>query len=38
MQVVSGKVKFDANRNPLKSAAIVEVKNGKFVYRTTVNP
>ncbi len=38
MQVVSGKVKFEENRNPLKSAAIVEVKNGKFVYRTTVNP
>jgi len=38
MQVVSGHVKFDANRNPVKSAVIVEVKNGKFVYRATVNP
>lgn len=38
MAVVSGQVKFDSNRNPVKSAVIVEVKNGKFVYRTTVNP
>jgi branched-chain amino acid transport system substrate-binding protein len=38
IQVVSGHVKFDENRNPLKSAVIVEVKNGKVVYRTTVNP
>ncbi len=38
MAVVSGQVKFDAERNPVKSAVIVEVKNGKFVYRTTVNP
>jgi branched-chain amino acid transport system substrate-binding protein len=38
MAVVSGQVKFDANRNPVKSAVIVEVKNGKFVYRATVNP
>ena len=38
MAVVSGQVKFDADRNPVKSAVIIEVKNGKQVYRTTVNP
>jgi len=38
IQVVSGHVKFDDHRNPLKSAVIVEVKNGKVVYRATVNP
>ncbi len=38
MAVVSGQVKFDSDRNPVKSAVIVEVKNGKFVYRATVNP
>ena len=38
MTVVSGQVKFDSDRNPVKSAVIVEVKNGKFVYRATVNP
>jgi branched-chain amino acid transport system substrate-binding protein len=35
---VSGHVKFDDHRNPVKSAVIVEVKNGKVVYRATVNP
>jgi branched-chain amino acid transport system substrate-binding protein len=38
MAVVSGQVKFDADRNPVKSAVIVEIKNGKQVYRATVNP
>jgi branched-chain amino acid transport system substrate-binding protein len=36
--VVSGQVKFDANRNPIKAAAIIQIKDGKQVYRTTVNP
>ena len=36
--MVSGQVKFDDHRNPVKSAVIVEIKNGKVVYRTTVNP
>jgi branched-chain amino acid transport system substrate-binding protein len=35
---VSGQVKFDANRNPIKGAVIIEAKDGKQVYRTTVNP
>jgi len=38
MEVVSGRVKFDANRNPVKAAVIIEIKNGKQVYKTTVNP
>ncbi len=38
LDVVSGKVKFDANRNPIKAAVIIEIKGGKQVYRTTVNP
>ena len=38
MSLVSGHIKFDEHRNPLKSAVIVEIKNGKVVYRTTVNP
>ncbi|MBL8966702.1 MAG: ABC transporter substrate-binding protein [Spirochaetaceae bacterium] len=36
--VVSGQVKFDANRNPVKSAVIIEIKGGAQVYKTTVNP
>lgn len=38
LDVVSGHVKFDPNRNPIKSAVIIEIKGGKQVYRTTVNP
>ncbi len=38
LDVVSGHVKFDENRNPIKSAVIIEIKDGKQVYRTTVNP
>jgi branched-chain amino acid transport system substrate-binding protein len=38
MDVVSGHVKFDENRNPVKSAVVIEIKGGKFVYRASVNP
>ena len=38
IEVVSGRVKFDANRNPVKSAVIIEIKGGQQVYRTTVSP
>ncbi len=38
LEVVSGQVKFDANRNPVKSAVIIEIKDGRQVYRTTVAP
>lgn len=34
----AGYVTLDANGDPIKSAVIKEVKNGKFVYKTTVNP
>ncbi|MDR2500651.1 MAG: ABC transporter substrate-binding protein [Treponema sp.] len=39
---VTGDIRFDGNRNPIKSAAILEIvkKDGKFVnaYKTTVTP
>ena len=38
LQVVSGNITFDAERNPIKSAAILQIKDGKQVYVTTVNP
>ena len=38
IDVVSGKITFDANRNPIKSAVIIEIKDGKQAYKTTVNP
>jgi len=36
--VVTGWIEFDAGRNPLKSAVIIEIKGGRQVYRTTVDP
>ncbi|HTY08262.1 MAG TPA: ABC transporter substrate-binding protein [Candidatus Edwardsbacteria bacterium] len=38
LDVVSGTVSFDADRNPIKSAVIIAVKDGRQVYRATVNP
>lgn len=35
---VSGLITFDENRNPIKSAVIIEMRNGQQVYKTTVNP
>ncbi len=37
-QGVSGKMAFDENRNPIKPAVILEVKNAKFAYKSTINP
>lgn len=38
LKVVTGQVKFDAERNPVKSAVIIELKGGQQVYKTTVAP
>jgi branched-chain amino acid transport system substrate-binding protein len=35
---VSGKITFDKNHNPVKSAVVVGVKGGKKTYAATVNP
>ena len=35
---VTGIVTFDANRNPVKSAVVIELKNGVQTYKETVNP
>ena len=35
---VTGKTTLDAARNATKPAVIIEVKDGKFVYKETVNP
>lgn len=38
-ELPSGKITFDANRNPIKGATILKInKNGEPVYETTVNP
>ena len=34
----TGKIAFDEDRNPIKSAVILQIKNGKQRYVTTVNP
>jgi branched-chain amino acid transport system substrate-binding protein len=38
LELVSGKVTLDASHNPIKSAAILEYKNGEQTYNSTVNP
>ena len=38
LKVVTGQVKFDSDRNPVKSAVIIELKGGQQVYKTTVAP
>jgi branched-chain amino acid transport system substrate-binding protein len=35
---VSGKITFDANHNPIKSATILQVTGGKVVFNSVVNP
>jgi branched-chain amino acid transport system substrate-binding protein len=35
---IAGAYQFDANRNPVKAAVILQIKNGEQTYLTTVNP
>jgi branched-chain amino acid transport system substrate-binding protein len=37
-EVVSGRIKFDSNRNPIKDAVVLQVRNGNFVFRSLVHP
>ncbi|HWA26896.1 MAG TPA: ABC transporter substrate-binding protein [Lacunisphaera sp.] len=34
----TGRITFDANRNPTKSAVVLVVKNGKFTFLQEINP
>ncbi|MCX7786576.1 MAG: ABC transporter substrate-binding protein [Spirochaetes bacterium] len=38
LETLTGVVKFDQNRNPVKGAVILECKNGQAVYKASVNP
>lgn len=38
VQAVTGKLTLDESHNPVKGAAILEMKDGKQVYKTYVNP
>jgi len=35
---ISGRMKFDESRNPLKPVAIIQVQSGKLAYNSTLNP
>ncbi len=35
---ITGTITLDENRNPIKSAIILEAKDGKFIYKTVVSP
>jgi branched-chain amino acid transport system substrate-binding protein len=35
---VTGKITLDADRNATKPAVVLEIKDGKFLYRETINP
>ena len=37
-KAISGTIKFDANRNPIKAAVIIEIKGGQQTYKATVQP
>jgi branched-chain amino acid transport system substrate-binding protein len=37
-QGVSGQISFDATHNPIKSAVMLQVKDGQIKYVETVNP
>lgn len=38
LQAVCGNLTLDPDRNPIKGAVVLQVKDGKFAYITTVNP
>jgi branched-chain amino acid transport system substrate-binding protein len=38
IDVITGQIKFDENRNPMKSVVIVGIKDGQQVYVSTVYP
>ncbi|HAP43917.1 MAG: ethanolamine utilization protein EutJ [Spirochaetes bacterium GWD1_61_31] len=38
METITGRITFDASRNPIKGAVLLEVRNGAAVYKATVNP
>ena len=38
LSVVSGIITLDANHNPVKSAVVIEVKDGQLVFKEKVNP
>lgn len=37
-ELATGRISFDPDRNPLKSAVICKLKGGKFIYFATIHP
>ncbi len=37
-EAVSGKITFDAQHNPIKSAVVMQVKDGKVVFAESIAP
>lgn len=35
---ITGKIRFDADRNPVKSAIVLKIENGQATYQTTIQP
>ena len=35
---VAGRIRFDPRRNPIKDAVVLQVKEGRLVYRSTIRP
>ena len=38
LQVVTGLINLDSNHNPIKSAVVIEMKEGKQVFKEKINP
>ena len=38
LQITVGKISLDKNHNPIKSAVVIEMKNGKQVFKEKINP
>ena len=38
LKSVTGNIKLDENRNPVKSAVMIQIKDGKQVFSSKVNP
>lgn len=38
LELVTGKITLDESHNPVKSAVVIEMKDGKQTYKTTINP
>ena len=38
LQITTGLLSIDNNHNPIKSAVVVEIKNGQQIFKEKINP